>query len=256
MSTEEYRKKSKEILKGRYAEGFVVSFALIIVFLIFKAADLMLASAMVYLGGSSLSDLVAGGGVMGAVFSAVRHVLCFVFMVPLLTGVFWWYWQTAGGEDNGNILKIYSGLRLNVRAAAVYAVMWITGFLSLIPCGLCWLGAWLSFSCACRSTEQEIMLFVCIQLIAAGFFLLGLIIRNAASVSAAPFLFIMHPDMGAFKAVRMSARLMKGRKGDFVKLMLSYLPAMLPVVTVPFVLPGAVMSAALFVSEEAESGRT
>ena len=48
MSIKECRKKSKEILKGKYAEGFVVSFALISVLLMFKTIDLMLASAAVY----------------------------------------------------------------------------------------------------------------------------------------------------------------------------------------------------------------
>ena len=41
MSIKECRKKSKEILKGKYAEGFVVSFALISVLLMFKTIDLM-----------------------------------------------------------------------------------------------------------------------------------------------------------------------------------------------------------------------
>jgi len=90
---------------------------------------------------------------------------------------------------------------------------------------------------------------------AAGVFLLGLYIYAAVSAAAAPFLFIMHPDTGAFSSVRMSRKLMKGRKSEFVKLILCYVPAMLPLVTIPFVLPRAVMSAALFISEEAEGGR-
>ncbi|MDE5917675.1 MAG: hypothetical protein K2G62_06085, partial [Oscillospiraceae bacterium] len=76
------------------------------------------------------------------------------------------------------------------------------------------------------------------------------------SAAAAPFLFIMRPDTGAFRSVRMSRRLKKGRKSEFVKLILCYVPAMLPIVTIPFVLPKAVMSAALFISEEAECGGT
>ena len=61
MSIKECRKKSKEILKGRYAEGFVVSFALISVLLMFKTIDLMLASAAVYAEGSGLAELISGG---------------------------------------------------------------------------------------------------------------------------------------------------------------------------------------------------
>lgn len=255
MSIKECRKKSKEILKGKYAEGFVVSFALISVLLMFKTIDLMLASAAVYAGGSGLAELISGGGIAGAALSILRHFLCFAITVPVLTGGLWWYFQTALGKDNKNILKVYSGFRLNIRAAAVYAIMWARGFISLIPTGLCWAGAWISFGYACTEQNQGIWLFITVQMFAAGVFLLGLYIYATVSAAAAPFLFIMRPDTGAFRSVRMSRRLMKGRKSEFVKLILCYVPSMLPIVTIPFVLPRAVMSAALFISEEAEGGR-
>lgn len=247
MSTGLYRRRSKELLRGKYGEGFVVSAVVVAVFLIFKTLDLMLAAASVYTDGLNLSELIAGEGILETVFSIVRRAACFIVMVPLLTGGVWWFFQTASGMDGGNILKIYSGLRLNIRAAAVYGVMWLWGFVSLIPTGLCWLGAYAVFEYACQGVNQAVMLFAAVQLLAAGVFLLGLSVRTAAAVSAAPFIFIMHPDTGAFRSVRQSVKLMKGRKADFVKLMLCYVPAMLPLVTIPFVLPRAVMSAALFI---------
>jgi uncharacterized membrane protein len=190
----------------------------------------------------------------GVLYRLFRCITCFAVTVPLLTGGFWWYLQTALGEDNGNILKIYSGIRLNTRAAAVYGLMWIRGFASLIPTAVCWSAAWELLNIACRQENHDIMIFGAFQLGTAGFFLLLLWIYNGAATVAAPFLFIRHPDAGAFRTIKNSAALMKGRKTQFIKLMLCYIPAMIPLVTIPFVLPRAVMAAAVFVSEEENFG--
>jgi hypothetical protein len=52
--------------------------------------------------------------------------------------------------------------------------------------------------------------------------------------------------MNVFKILRMSGKKIYGYKLSALKLILTYIPVMLPVVTIPFVLPKAVMSVSVF----------
>ena len=52
-------------------------------------------------------------------------------MSPLITGGLWWFYQTVSGGDNRSILKLYTGFKLNMRAAFLYGIMWILSMISL-----------------------------------------------------------------------------------------------------------------------------
>ena len=49
--------------------------------------------------------------------------------------------------------------------------------------------------------------------------------------------------------MNMSRKKMYGVKLDFLKMIIAYIPAMLPLITIPFVLPKAVMAASVFAEE-------
>ena len=49
--------------------------------------------------------------------------------------------------------------------------------------------------------------------------------------------------------MNMSRKKMYGVKLDFLKMIIAYIPAMLPLITIPFVLPKAVMVASVFAEE-------
>ena len=83
-----------------------------------------------------------------------------------------------------------------------------------------------------------------------GIVLIGLYFSTAASMALAPFMFIGHPDKNPLKVLKESSVCMKGKKLEFIRLILSFVPAMLPVVTIPFVIPSAVMAAAVFAQKK------
>lgn len=234
MKISEYRSTAGEYLKGRYGEAFVVTAICLFVFVTFKTA----AAAFYAFSNTAFSPAV----------EAVITVICFFIMTPLLTGGFWWFFQTVCGQDNRNLLKLYSGFRLNRRAAVLYALMWVKGFLSLFPSAACFTGAYVLVY-GNTGLESGIALFGAFQLFMLGIALLGLYFSTAVSMIPAPFVFISHPDRNPFGVIRTSSKLMRGQKIRFFRLVLSYIPAMLPVVTIPFVMPSAVMSAAVFAKE-------
>lgn len=232
MKISEYRKTAAMCLKGRRCEAFVVTSVCLFVFLTFKAA-------------AALTAYAAGEMKFFPYIDAGITILCFLFMTPLLTGGFWWFFRTACGEDNSCLLKLYSGFRLNGRAILVYALMWSKGFFSLFPSALCFTAAYI-FLFGNTGLEGDATLFSVFQLTMLGIVLIGLYFRAIASMALAPFLFISHPDNNPFGVIRKSSKLMKGHKLRFAGLISGYIPAMLPIVTIPFVAPSAAMSAAVF----------
>lgn len=235
MKISEYRHIAKKNLKGCYCEAFIVTALCLFVFLSFKAADLLRAYVMSGYSGSIIYSLL----------KMAVTLLCFLLTTPLLTGGFWWFFQTACGEDNRSLLKLYSGFRLNCRAALLYAAMWIKSFFSLFPTAFCWTAAYVLLY-GNTSLSQSVTVFAAFQLFMLGIVFILLYFRTAASMALAPFMFISHPDKNPLRVLRESSVCMRGKKLEFIKLIFSFVPYMLPVVTIPFVIPSAVMAAAVF----------
>lgn len=242
MKISEYRKAAGLYLKGRKCEAFFVTSACLFVFLTFKTASAFIAGAF---AGMRISPY----------FDAGITILSFIFMTPLLTGAFWWFFRIACGEDNNGLLKLYSGFRLNSRAAIIYALMWSKSFFSLVPSAACFTAAYIIFF-GNVIIDDSMALFVVFQLDMLGFVLVGLYFRTLASMALAPFLFICYPDRNPFGIIRRSAKLMKGEKLRFVGLLFGYLPIMLPIVTIPFAVPSAAMAAAVFAEDVITRGNT
>ncbi|MGN0612517.1 MAG: hypothetical protein ACI4JB_01315 [Porcipelethomonas sp.] len=245
MSTAECRRKAASILKGCYGEGIFVVMVCITVYMIVKIADVFSAGFILFNSGGA-SGLFMTCSLWEGAAKLLLWVTGFAVMTPLLTGGLWWFYQTACGEDNRSILKLYTGFRLNLRAACLYAVMWLMGMLSLLPSGICWGAAVYVFRMIPGHTEQGVMLFAVLQLFMAGLFLLGLYLKCMTSMALAPFIFLRNPDRNIFGILHMSRKIIYGSKLECLKLVLTYIPAMLPVVTIPFVLPRAVMAVAVF----------
>lgn len=232
MKISDYRTTATSYLKGHYGEAFIVTTLCLFVFAVLKATFLMI---LYVVGNFPYTNVIESAG----------NVLCFLVMTPLMTGGFWWFFQSVCDGDNRNLLKLYSGLRLNSRAALLYALMWFKSFASLLPTAIFWTVSYVFFY-GKTGFSAEITLFVAFQSFVMGIIFISLYFSTLASMALAPFMFISHPDRNPFGVIRDSTRLMRGRKRNFLKLILSFIPSMLPIVTIPFVMPSVAMSVAVF----------
>lgn len=242
MTTAEYRKKAGRILKKRYSESFFVVIIFIAAYVLIKIWDIFQTGLILYNNGGASERLFSSAGMWEAALKITSAIAGLAILTPLLTGGLWWFYQTACGNDNMNILKLYTGFKLNLRASFLYAVMWALSMLSLIPTGICWAAAYYTFNIVSGYTNQAVLLFISLQFFMLGIFLIGLYLKCITSMIFAPFIFINHPDMNLFKIINKSRKIIYGSKLECLKLILTYLPAMLPIVTIPFILPRAVMA--------------
>lgn len=245
MSTYECRKKAGEILKGRYAESIFVVMVCITVYLIFKIYDIVKIIIMLY-NNTDATQLFITSELSHIALKYFSGVILFAVMTPLLTGGLWWFYQTACGYDNKSILKLYTGFKLNFRAGILYLIIWLVTMLSFLPTGVCWAASWYLFGIVSQFNNQTVVLFICLQLFMMGLFLTGLYFRTLSTVILSPFIFLKNPDMNVFRILNISRKTVYGSKLSALKLIVTYALQMLPIITIPFVLPKAIMSVSVF----------
>ena len=246
MSVYQCRKTASQRLSGCYSEGFFVVMIFLAAFLIYKLLDIAQSAFILYNHNGEPHSLFYSSVPWELLMKAAFSLLAFAALSPLITGGIWWFFQTAGGGDNRSILKLYTGFKLNVKAMRLYSAMWLVGTLSLLPTGVCFTAAYRLFDRAALSEDRPLLLFISLQVFMAGVFLIGLCLKSLSAYILAPFIFINRPETGIVKTMRLSRRIMYGSELEVLKLMGLCLLPMLPLVTVPFVLPKAMMSLSVF----------
>lgn len=249
MTTCECRKEASAILKKNYPESFFIVMSALSAFVLLKILDIAQTGFLLYNSNMGSDKLFVSSFFWEAALKIGTAALFLIVMTPLFTGGLWWFYQTASGNDNREVLKLYTSFSLNVRACFLYLTMWALTLLALLPSFLCFRAACYFYGKAALSADQALTLFTALQIFMAGVFLLGLYLRCVSKLFLAPFIFITHPDMNIFRIIRSSGKAIYGSKLECIKLMITYIPLMLPIVTIPFVLPRAVMSLSVFAKD-------
>ncbi|NLK70152.1 MAG: hypothetical protein GX286_01760 [Clostridiales bacterium] len=248
MNIREIKHEARLVLKERYWEAFVVVFACFGLYMLFKLVEIVVCTVLIYNKTIDISQLFYGGDTIWNVFKTMYSVFLFAAMVPVITGAVWWFSQAANRNEfsSDSVIQLYTCFKVNSRAILVYGLMWIIQFLSLIPSFIMLLGAYLIIEYYNISSD---ILYLAVQLIILSVASLALYIRATLSLILAPYIFIRHPMDNPFSIISISFRLMKGRKMQVLKLLLSYIGylfLMALIVTIPFVVPEIMMSVTIF----------
>lgn len=246
MRNAEYRKVSGTILKKHYGESIFVVMIFLTVYLLLKVFDVAQIVILLYNNGIETNKLFISNNFFELLIKIVSAFIGFILLTPLITGGLWWFYQTACGNDNMDIIKLYTCFRLNLRAAVLYGIMWIISMISIIPSVICIISSKYVFDSAYRFPDQGLVVFLSLQLFMAGIFLIGLYLKCFTSMILSPFIFIDHPDMSIFKILNKSRKIIYGAKLECLGLLLTYIPAMLPLITIPFILPKMIMTISAF----------
>ena len=119
-------------------------------------------------------------------------------------------------------------------------------WLLLTPCATLGILAYFALQKSMAMTESGILLFCAVQAITFLIWTVVFCIRFTVGLLAVPFLYLENPEISVFHAVRQSEKMLAGHHGTLFLLLLEYLPLMLPIVTIPFVLPKVVTEVTLF----------
>ncbi len=206
------------------------------------------AAAFLLIGGHlTARELFFGGVPEWFLFSLLWSMLGFCVLLPIRCGTWSWFTSRSGLERT-------KGKRVFFRRAADYwQGAWyffraeLLRTAAALPAALGLLGADMAFRAGIGRADAGFELFLtaqCLCLAAAGgVFYAAFCIGTAAL----PFLFTEHPDGSPFTDMQRSAAILRGHRFQLIRLFLGYLPAAIPVVTIPFLLPHMMMDYTLFI---------
>ncbi len=248
MNIKEIKYKAKIAMKEKYWEAFVVVFACFGIYILFKLVEIMVTAILIYNNTIDISQLFSSNNTLWTIFKMLYAVFLFIAMVPVVTGAVWWFSQAVSKNEftSDSVIQLYTSFKVNSRAILVYGLMWVVQLLSLIPSCLLIFGA---YTIIVHYNVNSDILYIAVQLIILAVVFLGLYIRVSLGLMLAPYIFIRHPMDNPFEIVSISFKLMRGKKMEALKLLLSYivyLPLMALIVTIPFIIPKIMMSVTVF----------
>lgn len=237
---------TRRTIRGRYGRVLGISLLYPLAWLIFRIVPCILAGVLISQGRMTANMLIFGGMPLWTLFSVLWSVLRFGVLLPLCCGT-WGRLTALTGLER----KKTEGVRLRtlaayLRAVYFYACVELQRTLLLLPIIAGLLGAGVFFRYSIDLPEGGFPLFLAAQCLcfaaACGLYYL----RFSLGIAAVPFLWLEQPDASPFLAVRKSRDMLRGHYVYFILLIIAYLPTMLPVVTIPFMLPHFMVSCTLF----------
>lgn len=234
---------SDNLLKGRLMKAFLVSLMPLSAELLFRLAEAAAYSLLLYFGDMTPLGLFTGESAVQQLAALVFTLWRWLTVAPLMYAAAYWFSGLSEGGERKSLTDIILSRSLCKKSLA--ALIWtkLAGVLLLVPVFLFGGAAYLLASEGAGSLSVLMTVHAFVMTVISLF----LWLRAKLVMLAVPFVMVHFSEKSAFGAVRHSFRLMKGRTGTLLKLLGVYLPPMLTVIAVPFLLPRLYSAAALMI---------
>ena len=231
---------SRVSLKGHYAASLRASWFLPFLWLLYKLLPVGLAGLLLVRGNPAFPW---NGGWLWTSFLVLWTLFCMGLMLPVRCAV----WKRFGAWLGLTRMKTcFRTVREYCRAARVLGLAGLLHLLAALPVTAAGCLAFRLLQECTRQSDAGWYLFGAVQAFAAMFWTGLFAVRLRVSLSAVPLLCTEFPYDSAFSVIRRSCRLLEGHHPDFWSIVLCYLPAMLAVLPMPFLLPRLYADLTLF----------
>lgn len=234
---------SDNLLKGRMTKAALVSLLPVSAELIFRLAEAAAYSLLLYFGDVSPLGLFTGESLLQQLAAVICTVWRWLTSAPLIYASAYRFSGFCCDGFDRNISELLLDRRIYRRSLA--ALLWtkLAGFLMLVPVFLFGAAAYWLASQGEGSISVLMTVHAAVMTVISAF----LWLRAKLAMLAVPFIMVHFTEKSAFEAVRYSLRLMRGRRGALLRLLAVYLPPMLTIIAVPFLLPRLFSAAAVLI---------
>ncbi len=237
---------TRRTIRGQYAQVLGISLLYPLAWLFFRLCPCILAAVLIMRGRMTSGMLIFGGMPLWMVFSMLWSVLRFSVLLPLRCGTYGRLTSLTGLERRMAGRTRLKTIAVYLRAVWFFACIAFLRALVFLPVVLGLLGAGACFRYSIGMPDGSLPLFLAAQCLCFSAACSVYYLRFSLGIAAVPFLFLEQPQSSPFSAMRKSRAMLRGHYGYFVLLIAGYLPAMLPLVTIPFLLPYFMVSCTLF----------
>lgn len=241
---------SAKLLKGCSMSALLVCLMPVGTELFFRLAEAALYSILLYFCEMTPAGLFTGDSLVQQLATLICTVLRYLTTAPLIYATAYWFLQLCGEDKKKrkiSLSRIILSPRIYRRSLAALLCSKAVGFLFLIPAAFFGVTAY-DLVFGSLGQMENIRLLMAVHAVVMTLISMGLWIWARLAVLATPFLLIQFPDRSVFRIVRDSFRFMKGRRSTILKILAMYVPPMLLLVTVPFLLPKLFSAISLCIS--------
>ncbi len=246
MNFRELHACAGRILHGGYRQVLRASLLYPSVWLVLWVSPCILAAVLIGAGILTPRALLLGSVPLWVLIAALWAVLRFCILLPIRCGTWSWFTGRSGLARAQERPVFFRNFRSYMQGVRYFSCIWLFRLGAALPCALGLLGADHAFRAGIGQPEGILELFLtaqCLCLAAAGAVYYADFCIGAAAV---PFLFTEHPDGSPIAELRRSRSILRGHHAQLLRLLIGYLPAALPAVTIPFLLPRLMMEYTLF----------
>lgn len=243
MKIRKLTRYSDNLLKGRLMKALLVSLMPVSAELIFRLAEAAAYSLLLYFGNISPLGLFTGESTLQQLAAALCTAWRWLTAAPLIYAAAYWFSGLSGDCCKRNLSELILDRKIYRRSLA--AMLWtkLAAFIMIIPVFLFGAAAyWLA-----SEGEGSISVLMAVHASVMTIISVFLWLRARLTMLAAPLILVHFPERSAYEAVRSSFRLMRGRRGTLLKLLAVYLPPMLTIIAVPFLLPRLFSAVAILI---------
>ena len=244
MFFRELREFSRKSLKGHYLSAFRTALLCPIVQTATKIVPLVLGAVLIARGTMTSQGILLGNNAMWVLFGILWGIMSFSILLPIRCGVWSWFTALLGMEKHKR--KYFNTTGEFFHAVYFFGMVSLLRWLLLTPSAVSGILAYFALQKSTAVTESGILLFCAVQAITVLIWTVIFCIRFTVGLLAVPFLYLENPEISVFHAVKQSEKMLMGHHKRLYALLLGYLPLLLPIVTIPFVLPKIMTDVILF----------
>lgn len=241
---------SDRLIKGRRSAALLVCLMPLGTELFFRLGEAALYSTMLYFSGMAPARLFSGDSLIQQLAAAVCTLMRYLAAAPMIYGAAYWYLKICSDESRKrriHLSRIILNSRNYRRSLSALLLSKSTGFLFLIPSAFFGASAVRLISDSLNNT-RGLQLLMAVHASVTAFIALGIWIWAKTALLTLPFLLVRFPERSVFRLLLDSFCFMKGRRSTALKIFVCYIPPMLLIVTIPFLLPKLFAAFSLFIS--------
>lgn len=242
MNLLELHRFSRKSLRGGYAAALRTAWLVSGLWLLFHLVPAGLGMLLLVRGSMQLQAFWHGSTPWMS-FWLLWTLFCAGVMLPVRCGVWNWFGTMLGLSPRQ---KCFASHRAYLRAACVTGCADGLRLLAAFPVAAAGYLARFALRMAQQPEQGALWLFVAVQALVAMAWCGWYALRLRVSFAVLPLLLLRSPEQSAGALLRQAVRMMEGHHRALWALWLSYVPAMLPVVTIPLLLPCMYTDTALF----------
>ncbi len=237
MKIKEIKNSALTYLEGRWLQALAVVITILTIHFLFTAIENVVYDLFFSLGLVRANMHIFPPEPLAVAVVGARYVLQTIAITPAFVGAIWWYLHAVRGEHNSvsDMFICYRNVKLFFKAILIRGIKAGIGILVFLPSAIVAYATYSTYlSLKERGSSAAVLIILLVLFIVLAFCFAVMAFWFMLQYFLTSYIFAVNPDLSAVEMIKISVNLMKNRRGDLIKTVLSFLPWL---ITAIFIFP-------------------